>query len=442
MVPVYADGGSPDSPTMSASAFPVSPEKQSVLGIRFEPADITPGTQVIRAGARVAYDQSETVLIADVYEYEATALQIGQRARVSRPYPPRREFWATVDFLYPRLDPISRTLKVRLNAGDIGVKLIPDTFLNVEFHITGRPALTVPADAILNTGLQKIVFVDLGNSQIEPREVETGRRLGDRVEVTRGLRRGERVAVSGAFLLDSESRLKMPSRQESTATRNIHNTTPGEARVNSATGMPLQVDQPSKAPFRDASKMATDSNPLQTGNAIQQDPVCGMEVDTMNAGMRKSAYGGKTYYFCSKACKDQFDANPTAYVKESEHEPASKVQPPPVHTHSDGSLPDAAAAAAGPQPVIPGEPWNNAMAKPGVKHIDPVCGKAVDEQNARVRIGVGRALVREYEGHLFYFCSVQCKREFDMNPEYYGRKALGTLETGQPQKPAVRSKTK
>jgi YHS domain-containing protein len=57
-------------------------------------------------------------------------------------------------------------------------------------------------------------------------------------------------------------------------------------------------------------------------------------------------------------------------------------------------------------------------------HLDPVCGKPVDEKSAWVSVGLGRRLVREYEGRLFYFCSIECKREFDMNPAYYGEKAL------------------
>lgn len=449
MEPVYADSGSAASPTLPATSFPVNLEKQEILGIRFETAEITPGTQRIRTGARVAYDQRETVLVADVYEYEAPALQIGQQARVSRPYPPRREFWATVDFLYPRLDPTSRTLKVRLNAGDIGVKLIPDTFLNVEFIVKGRPALTVPSEAVLNTGLRSVVFVDLGNGSIEPREVETGRRLGSRLEILRGLQRGDRVAATGTFMLDSESRIRMPNRDKY-ADASDHGRIASEApRVNAATGMPMQMDQPSNAPFRNASKMVTDSNPLQTDSTVQLDPVCGMEVDTMLAGLRKSTYAGKTYYFCSTECKRKFDANPSAYVKPAAPRDESGKQPHAHPMHMDETQQEPEASEAGASPSLPiqagpaGEPWYSALAQTGVKHLDPVCGKSVDEKNARVRLGVGRSLVREYEGRLFYFCSIECKREFDMNPEFYGRRALEKLESGNPAtNPAVRTKAK
>ncbi len=438
MVPAYSDDNPATPAIPTAFSFVVSPEKQLLLGMRFEPAAVTAGRQVIRAGAKVAYDMRETVLVADVFEYEATALQIGQKALVSRPYPPRREFWATVDFLYPRLDPTSRTLKVRLNAGDIGVKLIPDTFLNVEFRIPSRPVLSVPTEAVLNTGLRKLVFVNLGNGTIEPREVETGRHFVDRVEVLRGLRKGEPVAVSGTFMLDSESRLQMSLRGDSSMAYEARKMPPDRARVSAVTGLPMQMDQPSSAPYRDASKMVTESNPLQTEDTVQIDPVCGMEVDTMNAGLRKSKYAGKTYYFCSTDCKTKFDANPAAYVKRSrpeqesgEEATSSEIQE--AEPHEGHEVPNAEKAKSPPVQSPPaGEPWLAALSQSGTKHIDPVCGKSVDEKNAQIRIGVGRSLVREYEGQLFYFCSVACKREFDMNPEYYGRKALGTLSTGKP----------
>jgi multidrug efflux pump subunit AcrA (membrane-fusion protein) len=68
--------------------------------------------------------------------------------------------------------------------------------------------MTVPAEAVLDTGLKKTVFVDRGNGYIEPRQVETGERIGDRIEITKGLAANERIVISGNFLIDSESQLK------------------------------------------------------------------------------------------------------------------------------------------------------------------------------------------------------------------------------------------
>jgi Cu(I)/Ag(I) efflux system membrane fusion protein len=81
-------------------------------------------------------------------------------------------------------------------------------FVDVELPIDLPAGLVVPADAIVDSGLRKTVFVDRGNGCFEPRLVETGGRIGDDVEVTRGLASGERIVISGTFFIDSESRMK------------------------------------------------------------------------------------------------------------------------------------------------------------------------------------------------------------------------------------------
>ena len=105
----------------------------------------------------------------------------------------------------PQFDATSRTLKVRLEVDNAGYTLRPDMFVDVEFPVTRPAALTVPADAVLDSGLKKTVFVDRGNGFFEPRQVETGWRVGGMVEITKGLMQGERIVVSGNFLIDSES---------------------------------------------------------------------------------------------------------------------------------------------------------------------------------------------------------------------------------------------
>jgi YHS domain-containing protein len=165
----------------------------------------------------------------------------------------------------PQFDPATRTLKVRLEAANPGFILRPDMFVDVEYPISLPAALTVPTEAILDTGLYRTVFVDVGDGYFEPRHIETGWRMGDRVEITKGLMEGERIVVSGNFLIDSESRLR-----------------------TAAMGL------------RD--------------NAVE-DPVCGMQVDPVKAGGQKSEYKGKTYYFCSELCKSRFDKNPEQYAK-------------------------------------------------------------------------------------------------------------------------------
>ena len=97
-------------------------------------------------------------------------------ARVTLPGQ-NKEFHAAVTKVLPQLDPVSRTLKLRLELDNPGHLLRPDMLVNVEIPVARPAAMTVPADAILASGLRKTVFVDRGNGYFEPREVETGRRL-------------------------------------------------------------------------------------------------------------------------------------------------------------------------------------------------------------------------------------------------------------------------
>jgi multidrug efflux pump subunit AcrA (membrane-fusion protein) len=108
----------------------------------------------------------------------------------------------------PIVDEAMPTLKVRLEASNPILALKPGMFVDVEFPVDLPPTLVVPADAIVDSGLSKTVFVDSGNGYFEPRLVETRWRIGDDIQVTKGLVPGERIVISGTFLVDSESRLK------------------------------------------------------------------------------------------------------------------------------------------------------------------------------------------------------------------------------------------
>jgi YHS domain-containing protein len=156
-------------------------------------------------------------------------------------------------------------LKVRLETGNPGYALRPDMFVDVEFQVERPPMLTVPPDAVVDTGLHKTLFVDLGEGRFQPREVITGERFEDQVEIVKGVSEGERVVVSANFLLDSESRMQA-------AAMGLH-------------------------------------------DSAVDDPACGMKVDPIKAGDKRSVYEGVTYYFCSVLCKSRFDADPARYLK-------------------------------------------------------------------------------------------------------------------------------
>ncbi|MBI3399800.1 MAG: efflux RND transporter periplasmic adaptor subunit [Acidobacteria bacterium] len=153
-------------------------------------------------------DLSRIWIVADVFESDITSIRVGASAYVSFSTGNAPPLSAKVNYVQPQVDPITRTLKVRLDANNPGLRMKPDMFVNVEFGIAGAKQLVVPAEAVLDTGDRQTVFVDLGDGYLEPRQVVVGDRFGERVAITRGLSAGERVVSSGTFLIDSESQLK------------------------------------------------------------------------------------------------------------------------------------------------------------------------------------------------------------------------------------------
>ena len=153
-------------------------------------------------------DLSHVWIMADVFESDAASVRMGQGALVTTAYRNGMRLAARVSYIQPQVDAATRTMKVRLEAPNPSFQLKPDMFVDIEFQVAMQRRLTVPADAVLDAGLRKTVFVDHGDGHLEPRQVQTGERLGDRIEILGGLKPGERIVTSGNFLIDSESQLK------------------------------------------------------------------------------------------------------------------------------------------------------------------------------------------------------------------------------------------
>ena len=169
----------------------------------FPQQKVTPDTDLY-----TIVDLSHVWIMADVFEYEAPNIHMGQTAHVSVQALPGKTFNARIDYIQPEVDPMTRTLKVRLDMNNPGVLLKPDMYADIEFRVNVPAKLTVSAEAVLDAGERKTVFVDRGNGYFEPRQVKTGERVGERIQILSGLSAGERVVTSGNFLIDSESQLK------------------------------------------------------------------------------------------------------------------------------------------------------------------------------------------------------------------------------------------
>jgi YHS domain-containing protein len=159
-------------------------------------------------------------------------------------------------------------------------------FVDVDLPASVPAGLSIPVDALIDTGREQRVFVERGHGVFEPRTIQTGWRLGDRVQVIQGLSEGERVVSAGTFLVDSESRLKSGP---------------------SSTREPQKEKAPSEP---------NPANHVALSSGEVKDPACGMTIDSAKAKKEGNAItrDGMTYYFCSDRCKRNFSKEPEHYL--------------------------------------------------------------------------------------------------------------------------------
>ncbi|HSB45629.1 MAG TPA: efflux RND transporter periplasmic adaptor subunit [Nitrospira sp.] len=153
-------------------------------------------------------DLSHIWILADIYEYELSFVKIGQQAAVTLSYDPSTVLTGQVGFVYPTLDPKTRTAKVRFELDNADEKLKPDMYANVELRVNLGTRLAIPQEAVIESGEKQVVFLHLGGGKLEPRLIKTGVKTGEWSEVLTGLKEGDHIVTSANFLIDSESRLK------------------------------------------------------------------------------------------------------------------------------------------------------------------------------------------------------------------------------------------
>ncbi|MEO6786331.1 MAG: efflux RND transporter periplasmic adaptor subunit [Chthoniobacteraceae bacterium] len=148
-------------------------------------------------------------LEADAYEEDLMLIEKGQQANVTLPYFPGFEAKATVDFIYPFLDPKTRTTRVRFVLDNAGHKLRPGMYARVAMIQKLEPSVIIPRSAVLDTGRRQIVYVEEATGMYVPREVRKGFGAERQVQILSGIKPGTVVVTSGNFLLDSESQLSV-----------------------------------------------------------------------------------------------------------------------------------------------------------------------------------------------------------------------------------------
>jgi RND family efflux transporter MFP subunit len=168
----------------------------------FEGQEVGPGMDLM-----TVTDLSRIWIEADFYEYESRALDIGQKVSIQLPYEPGATRSGRISFVYPFLQPESRTVRVRIELDNPGLKLKPGMYVDVTPELATPEGVVIPDSAVIDTGVRQVVFVQTA-AGFEPREVKIGSRGEGQALILTGVREGERVAVRANFLLDSESRLR------------------------------------------------------------------------------------------------------------------------------------------------------------------------------------------------------------------------------------------
>jgi Cu(I)/Ag(I) efflux system membrane fusion protein len=145
---------------------------------------------------------------ADVYEADLPQLHVGQDASVTLDYVPGSSYAGKVSYISPFLDPTARTGRVRVALANPEFELRPGMYASVQLASQPVPRVQVPASAVVYTGPRRLVFVELGEGRFRPQEVRVGAEADGMYEVLEGLHPGERVAISGVFLIAAEARIR------------------------------------------------------------------------------------------------------------------------------------------------------------------------------------------------------------------------------------------
>ena len=153
-------------------------------------------------------DLSKIWVNADIYEYEVPFVKIGQTADMNLSYYAGKTYTGKITYIYPTVDPISRTVKVRIEFPNPKFELKPQMFANVELKINYGTQILVPQEAVMDSGDKQYVFMVHDGAMFEPRTIQMGAKLDGKVVVLSGLKPGDTIVTSGNFLVDSESRLK------------------------------------------------------------------------------------------------------------------------------------------------------------------------------------------------------------------------------------------
>lgn len=180
----------------------------SVAGVVVE-KNVLAGQKIMAGDAlyRIA-DLSVVWVEGEVFEQDLALFRVGLTVIAEFEALPGERFTGRIAYIYPTLNPDTRTARVRVELTNRGLRLKPGMYATLRFTGGSRTdVLSLPRSAILSTGERSLVFVRRGDGQLEPREIRVGAASADRIQVLSGLAAGETVVASATFLVDAESNL-------------------------------------------------------------------------------------------------------------------------------------------------------------------------------------------------------------------------------------------
>jgi len=183
----------------------------------FEGMKISPGMEIYTIA-----DLSKVWVLVSIYEYELPFIRVGQMAEMRLSYEPGAKYKGRITFIYPYLQPKTRTIQIRMEFDNPGLRFKPDMYANITIEAkASNDAILVPSEAVIRTGSRNVVITDIGGGKFLPKDVTIGPEGKGFLQVLSGLDEGETVVTSGQFLIDSESNLRETINKMLEAKKNV-----------------------------------------------------------------------------------------------------------------------------------------------------------------------------------------------------------------------------
>ncbi|HEY5241504.1 MAG TPA: efflux RND transporter periplasmic adaptor subunit, partial [Polyangiaceae bacterium] len=210
-------------------------------------------------------------------------------------YLPGRSYEAKIAYVYPYVDPKTRTGRVRIELANKDLDLRPGMYASVELGADTSKRVQVPSAAVVYTGPRRLVFVDLGEGRFKPQEIQVGGEANGMVEVLAGLQPGDLVATSGVFLIAAEARISTAAKYWESSTE------PGDAGVDGGPTAPTSTPTPTMRPMPPAPPRGAHAAPSSPASSVTTVYSCPMHPEVRSAtpgkcpkcGMELQPTGGK-----------------------------------------------------------------------------------------------------------------------------------------------------